>query len=413
MSDPLPLVITTAGLDALVDAQAGATDAISIAQVGLTDQAFVAAPTLTALPGEFKRIASFSGEAVSETIIHMTAQDADDDTYDLRGFGLYLQDGTLFAAYSQADPIFRKVSIAQFLFSVDVVFGSSIADDIVFGDATFLYPPATESVKGVAEIATQAEVDAGLDDQRIVTPLKLATVLAQAFGAIVSATEELEGVAEIATQAEVDAGLDDDRFVTPLKLATRLLPVLAAIGDEAAARIAEDADLLAAIAAESGTRGTADAALQALIDALLARTITGTGLATGGGNLGANRQINVAGASSAEALAEAIATKALTPQTLAGFARQIGQNGYVTLPGTGGLIIQHGRFTAIGNSSTSVTWPVAFPAACYAAVCNGALTNLAAQDNYAAFRAETITATGATAYNNQTTHQASFIAIGR
>jgi hypothetical protein len=36
-------------------------------------------------------------------------------------------------------------------------------------------PDASEIVKGIAEIATQAEVDAGIDDLRIVTPLKLTT----------------------------------------------------------------------------------------------------------------------------------------------------------------------------------------------------------------------------------------------
>jgi hypothetical protein len=35
-------------------------------------------------------------------------------------------------------------------------------------------PPASETTAGIAEIATQAETDAGIDDQRIVTPLKLA-----------------------------------------------------------------------------------------------------------------------------------------------------------------------------------------------------------------------------------------------
>lgn len=35
-----------------------------------------------------------------------------------------------------------------------------------------------------------------------------------------AATEASQGVAEIATQAETDAGVDDARFVTPLKLAT-------------------------------------------------------------------------------------------------------------------------------------------------------------------------------------------------
>ena len=36
-------------------------------------------------------------------------------------------------------------------------------------------PSASESTAGIAELATQAETDAGTDDARIVTPLKLAT----------------------------------------------------------------------------------------------------------------------------------------------------------------------------------------------------------------------------------------------
>ncbi len=40
---------------------------------------------------------------------------------------------------------------------------------------TVVVPSATETVKGVAEIATQAETDAGMDNERIVTPIKLTT----------------------------------------------------------------------------------------------------------------------------------------------------------------------------------------------------------------------------------------------
>jgi hypothetical protein len=39
------------------------------------------------------------------------------------------------------------------------------------------YSKATETTKGVAEIATQSETDTGTDDERFVTPLKLATTL--------------------------------------------------------------------------------------------------------------------------------------------------------------------------------------------------------------------------------------------
>lgn len=75
---------------------------------------------------------------------------------------------------------------------------------------------ATETVAGIAEIADQAEVDAGTDDERFVTPLKLA-----AFPAVNTATEDIEGVAEIATQVETDAGILDDKIVSPLKLEGR------------------------------------------------------------------------------------------------------------------------------------------------------------------------------------------------
>lgn len=69
---------------------------------------------------------------------------------------------------------------------------------------------ATEIAAGLAELATQAEADAGTDDARIVTPLKLANATS-----LLQATETQKGALEIATQAEVDAGTDNTRAVTP------------------------------------------------------------------------------------------------------------------------------------------------------------------------------------------------------
>ncbi|MCH2496024.1 MAG: hypothetical protein MK104_03325 [Erythrobacter sp.] len=413
MSQPITLVLTSAGLDALVNAQSGGTDPIMITQMGISDQAFVPAPTLEIVPGEFKRIGTVSGQSVSETVIHLTAQDRDSDTYDLKGFGLFLSDGTLFAIYSQPEPIIRKTSIGTFLFSVDVAFADTDAGAIEFGDATFLYPPASETVKGVAEIATQDEVDGGTDDERFVTPLKLAKIIAELVGGFTSATEAAEGVIELATQAETNAGTDDRRAITPKKLATRLATILQAITAEQNARAFGDDRLQAAIDGEISGRTAADGDLQDLINALRARTITGSGLVTGGGNLTANRTLQVLAASAAEARAESVSNKALTPQSLAGFGRLYGQNGYATLPGTGGLIFQYGQFSISTNSSRYVSWPIAFPEACYSAVCDGAVTNFNSQDNAVGFRIESISRLGATAYNATISHGASFIAIGR
>jgi hypothetical protein len=54
---------------------------------------------------------------------------------------------------------------------------------VIAGIIVGAVPPATETQAGIAEIATQAETDAGTDDTRIVSPLKLATYVAGGSGA--------------------------------------------------------------------------------------------------------------------------------------------------------------------------------------------------------------------------------------
>lgn len=68
---------------------------------------------------------------------------------------------------------------------------------------------ATTTVLGLLMLATQAEVDAGTNTEKAVTPATLAARIA---------TEARTGLIEIATQAETNAGTDDARAVTPLKL---------------------------------------------------------------------------------------------------------------------------------------------------------------------------------------------------
>lgn len=65
---------------------------------------------------------------------------------------------------TSAGATFRQTAINFTLDSGAVTWAS-------FGTAA---PAATETTAGIAEIATQAETDAGTDDQRIVTPAKLA-----------------------------------------------------------------------------------------------------------------------------------------------------------------------------------------------------------------------------------------------
>lgn len=53
-------------------------------------------------------------------------------------------------------------------------------NDVIWTDFGTASPSASESTPGIAEIATQAETDAGTDDARFVTPLKLATYTGRA-----------------------------------------------------------------------------------------------------------------------------------------------------------------------------------------------------------------------------------------
>ena len=95
--------------------------------------------------------------------------------------------------------------IADSRANLGINFGTSLGDVPQIGTSS-----VTELLAGLAEIATQAETNAGSDDSKMVSPLKLASRLA---------TEILAGLAEIATSAETSAGTDDSRIVTPAKLA--------------------------------------------------------------------------------------------------------------------------------------------------------------------------------------------------
>jgi hypothetical protein len=172
---PIILTVTNAGRAALVNAENTGTDPVTITECGVSATAVVPSVTDTALPGEIKRIATLSGDVVADDTIHMVVRDESADAFTLRSLAFYLADGTLFALYGQAGAILEKTAQSNMLLAVDVKFGDIDAALLTFGDANFLNPPATETVQGVAELATQAESDAGTDDVRIVTPKKMKT----------------------------------------------------------------------------------------------------------------------------------------------------------------------------------------------------------------------------------------------
>ncbi|MCC2976241.1 hypothetical protein LK533_06080 [Sphingomonas sp. PL-96] len=336
----LVLVITQAGQARFTAAQLGDAIDLKVARVGLTAQPFVAAPTLTRLPGQFRSVDTVSGEAVGDNVVHMIVRDAEPEAYTVRGFGLFLADGTLLAAYCHDTPLFEKSTVSEMHLALDIAFPTDQVAALSFGDTNFLNPPATTETKGVAELATQAEVDAGTDAVRIVTPRTLAQRLSalttSIFGRRVATAGLATGGGDLsadrtitvpaATAAEADAGALTTKALTPASIA----------------------NVLASIA----------------LRVTLARRIDTGGLVQGGGSLAADRTISVPAATPEQLLAAAAADAALTPASFGGLAKLFGTDGYYTLPG--GLIVQWVSYRALlaDEPSVSIAYPVPFPNAC-------------------------------------------------
>ncbi|WP_213766747.1 hypothetical protein [Caballeronia sp. dw_19] len=163
--------VTKAGRAALVALGNAGTAAHKVTTIGVSTGAFDDTDeTLTILPGERKRISTISGENVAADTIHVTLKDDTADQYSLYGFGLYLENGILFAVYSQTTPIMEKSPAAMLLLAADMQFTTIDAAQLYFGDATFTNPPATTERQGVVELATDDESQDGEDAVRAVTP---------------------------------------------------------------------------------------------------------------------------------------------------------------------------------------------------------------------------------------------------
>ena len=85
---------------------------------------------------------------------------------------------------------------------------------------------ATETINGTSKLATQIEVNYGIEDTKIVTPKKLKARLDSLSVGIGTtfvkltqlATESIAGIIKISTTAQVSAGTDNTTAVSPAKL---------------------------------------------------------------------------------------------------------------------------------------------------------------------------------------------------
>lgn len=299
----ITLTLTNAGAAALAAAALPAADPVEFAEVGLTITPFVPAATLTALPSEFARL-PLTGQQVSDATLHMAIEDVSADAWSCTGLGVWLADNTLFGTASSTEPLLQKAGPAHAVLYLDVTFQPGQANLISLPPITLSNPPGSEAIAGVLLIASDAEMTAGANDAKAVTPKKFAARIAALLGPITDA-----------------------------------------------------------------------------INTLFARTITGGGLATGGGDLTGNRTITVAAASQAETKALAIANKVVTPDSL---------NGLFTLPAADGAdtvwlegpFIWKKRALNIGaDQDVAVNWVTDFPNGCIFAHCEGGQAGFSVDSN--------------------------------
>ena len=165
------VVITSAGLAALVNAENNGTLPVKITKFGLGTGNYTPSADQTALQSKFKEITALSGGDVGDNTIHVTMSDTSSDAYTVNEVGVYLEDGTLFAVSSQpTGAILQKASGSQGLLSIDLVISGGTSGITVDGDTNFFNPPATTQVSGVVKLASLDDIKAGTDSKKAVTP---------------------------------------------------------------------------------------------------------------------------------------------------------------------------------------------------------------------------------------------------
>lgn len=172
----LNFILTNAGAAAI--ANVGTLGPVVLSKLAVGSIGYTPLPTQTSLQAQIKEINPNGFANPSSDMIHMTAEDVSADNYTCREIGVFDSFGVLFAIYSQANPIFQKTSGSAIVFAFDFTIRNVPPGSVIVGPVSFSYPPATETIAGVAELATQTEVGDGTSQNTIVTPATLSKSLA-------------------------------------------------------------------------------------------------------------------------------------------------------------------------------------------------------------------------------------------
>ena len=198
-------IITEIGLQRLMTAaQSGA--AVTISHVALGDTGWSPTASATELQHECYRTAISGTRRINDTQQHFSFIVQGASEYWIREIGLILDDGTLFAIWSDTEhPLAWKAAHVDFLLGYDLVLTELPSDNIVIEANNELnLAPGTQVYRGILRLATQEEANAlNLDDVAL-TPATLPR-----------ASETQLGVTRFADNEEAQAGTSTEVVMTP------------------------------------------------------------------------------------------------------------------------------------------------------------------------------------------------------
>ena len=198
-------IITEIGLQRLMTAaQSGA--AVTISHVALGDTGWLPTASATELQHECYRTAISGTRRMNDTQQNFTFIVQGDREYWIKEMGLILDDGTLFAVWSDTEhPLAWKAANVNFLLGYDLVLTGLPSDNIVIEANNELnLAPATQVYRGILRLATQEEANALSLDDVALTPATLP-----------QASQAQLGIARFADNEAAQAGILTDVAMTP------------------------------------------------------------------------------------------------------------------------------------------------------------------------------------------------------
>ena len=207
---PTNWIITTGGEAALAAAHLAGTD-FELDKVAFGQGQYTPTGSETAILNPFSPVREFSNPAGFRDGNKITAifSEPNLDGYDVGEAGIFSGSVLYAIASDPTDLLFSKPAGVPYQFAAYFVASGDSVTSVTFASAPAVIA-ASETALGLVQIATQIEVDARVDDRKVVTPATLPPP-----SAVPNASTTQRGSVELANQTEANALSDDDRALTP------------------------------------------------------------------------------------------------------------------------------------------------------------------------------------------------------